>query len=248
MFKSVIIYCKKKSDSLKIKVLALLYNRSTVENFRFSDYKNKTIAIVGPAATALEKKNGSYIDSFDIVIRINRSIDRYIEQAAFLGNKTDVLFSGLDEDPLNGCGEIKPVEWIQKGVKKVVFPLYGRNFNGVLNKFIANSKGELKISCIDKFMYAEILKDLGGYRPTTGFAALYLMSRAEYKQLYITGFTFYRTPYQDEYKIVDSIEDFKNIIDKNKIHNTEYEYEWFKKKYITSPNMMIDDGLKKILF
>ena len=87
---------------------------------------------------------------------------------------------------------------------------------------------------------------LNGYRPTTGFAAIYLMSKTEYEKLYITGFTFFRTPYQSDYKNVN-IETERKSIQQANYHSVEIEYNCFKNIFNNSTNIIIDEGMKEIM-
>ena len=155
-FKKLIKFILNSIKLIVTDIRAKPYVAETVEDFDLSYYKNKTIAIVGPASTALLEKKGDYIDSFDIVVRINRSINNYLEKTEYLGSKTDILFHGLNESAIGGCGPVQPLQWIEKGVKKVVFPLFGNEHKGIINKYIIRSKGKLKLSCINAATYNEM--------------------------------------------------------------------------------------------
>ena len=215
-------------------------------DFDKSWFDGKSIAIIGGADTALQEKNGDYIDTFDIVIRINRGIDNYLDKTEYLGSKTDVLFHGLNEDPINGCGPVKPIEWLKKGVKKVVFPLVGIGESGLINTYILRSQAKLPLLRITEGEYSEITKALKGYRTTTGFAAIYLMSKVNYKKLYITGFTFFRTKHQAGYNDKVSIDQVRENIKKFNLHNPDMEFEYFQDICLNMNNIEIDKGMKDI--
>ena len=60
--------------------------------------KDKRVAIVGPAKSVTFQKNGSFIDDFDIVVRIcntegSLDLSRHNE---YIGTKTDVLYNVMD--------------------------------------------------------------------------------------------------------------------------------------------------------
>ena len=62
------------------------------------NFKNKRIAIVGAADSVFDEKNGDFIDSFDIVIRINKAAlvwDK--EKSDYLGSKFTFLFHSFFE-------------------------------------------------------------------------------------------------------------------------------------------------------
>jgi len=156
-------------------------------------YSGKTIAIVGAADSALVEENGAYIDSFDIVVRINRGIDNFQDKANYLGSRTDVLFHGLHEDPVSGCGPVLPIEWKKKAVQKVIFPLQGAAFKPLVDTFLLRNKAGIIIEQLSLEQVQELDQVLHGFRSTTGFAALYFLSKTDFKKLYITGFTFCKT-------------------------------------------------------
>ena len=64
-------------------------------NIIFSNYLKKKIIIVGPASYLIGKKQGAFIDNFDIVIRIKRGYPVDPTLGIDLGMKTDILLSSL---------------------------------------------------------------------------------------------------------------------------------------------------------
>jgi len=62
-----------------------------------SYFKNKTVALVGPASHLSGSSLGNYIDSFDIVARVG---DQYFSQddpiRNDIGGRTDILFNGFN--------------------------------------------------------------------------------------------------------------------------------------------------------
>ena len=236
----------KKIKRIVRKFIIKLYWQSTIRHYEADYFSGKTIAIIGGGDTALQEKNGYYIDSFDIVIRINRGIDNYLDKSEYLGSRTDILFHGLHEDPFNGCGPVKPKEWLKKGVKKVIFPLVGIGERALIDTYILRSKGRLPLLRLNAEEYNEITKVLKGFRTTTGFAAIYLMTKVKFKRLYITGFTFFKTPHQAGYNDNVSIDLVRENIKKFKHHNPDLEYEYFKKAILKVQNIEIDKGMESI--
>ena len=58
-----------------LKTLAgIYYMMSSLKIFKAEEtFKNKRIAVIGAANSAFSEKNGSYIDDFDIVVRVNKA-------------------------------------------------------------------------------------------------------------------------------------------------------------------------------
>ena len=61
----------------------------------------KTVAIVGPAQYMTGLGLGKEIDSFDVVVRLNRSCESIRNYSKDIGSKTDILYSCLIEKPAN---------------------------------------------------------------------------------------------------------------------------------------------------
>src|SRR5688500_15049886 len=97
-------------------IVAKIY-RSTVgyglfirwtKKFDPSLLKNKRIAIVGPASSDYNTQRGSFIDSFDYVIRINKA-PFLVRDGKFrhdIGSKTDILFHSFFENDFSGGGPL----------------------------------------------------------------------------------------------------------------------------------------------
>ena len=64
--------------------------------------KDKRVIIVGPAESLLERGDGQFIDSFDIVVRVNRGIEPTIKNYNKLGSRTDILYNCMLEKEDNG--------------------------------------------------------------------------------------------------------------------------------------------------
>ncbi|CEN34767.1 glycosyltransferase family 29 protein [Capnocytophaga cynodegmi] len=221
------------------------YYKTTIFDYDPSFFKGKSIAIVGGADSVFSEKKGAYIDSFDVVIRINRGINVSIGNEEYLGTRTDVLFHGLNEGDF-GAGKIEVDKWKSKGVQNIVFPLIGKDFKYMVDNFCLKNKSKLPLMRITKEMYNEIIQTLKGYNATTGFATIYLISKINYKKLYVTGFTFLRTPHCKGYNEY-SYNELKAKVEKVGFHKIDFEYEWFKEFYYANLHKVeIDEGMKLI--
>ena len=86
-------------------------------------FKNKRVAIIGAADSAFEGENGRFIDSFDVVVRINKALVTWsAEKELFIGKKTDVLFHSFYENESSGGGPIQFKNFKGFGLKFLVHP------------------------------------------------------------------------------------------------------------------------------
>ena len=77
-------------------------------NKKYQNYLiGKRVALVGPAEYLSKLKNGEYIDSFDIVVRVNRGTEVIEKYQSSIGKRTDILYNCLIKSPDNGGGLVK---------------------------------------------------------------------------------------------------------------------------------------------
>lgn len=161
--------------------------------------KGKTVAIVGPAKYMIGKNLGKEIDSHDIVVRINRSIESCLEFGKDIGRRTDILYSCMIEKPEN-AGKIDVQNLINKNIKFVCIPPKS-SFEGVAvnNDMItdyANEekykelKSKISTRIISATLNNVIAKEVK-CRPNTGYLAIYDLLEHMPKKLSIYGFSFY---------------------------------------------------------
>lgn len=79
--------------------LFYLYKRRAVVPFDESWFKGKRVAIIGGADSAYKEKLGEYIDSFDVVVRINNGVRVIEKYKDYIGHRTNFLFHSLYDNP-----------------------------------------------------------------------------------------------------------------------------------------------------
>ena len=194
-------------------------------------FRDKRVAIVGPADSAFEKQNGEYIDNFDFVIRINKAPSTWkSESESYTGTKTDVWFHSFFENEDSGGGTLSPVVLKDREVSILVNPrttldAYRRSFY-----FYRKYGYSIDVYHLPKDLYMALMSNFSSdLKPTIGLTTLYTLLNSKCKELFITGFTFFKTPYAEGYR--DHLIDMKaneNHIKRQGQHDTELEYEIFK--------------------
>ncbi len=215
-------------------------------------FAGKRVAIVGPADSAYDVENGSYIDGFDYVIRINKALSTWkLENEKYIGTKTDLWFHSFFENSESGGGTLKPEIIQNRRVDKLVnprstFKAYRRTFN-----FYRKYKYAIQVYHLSDNIYRDLKKEFpDDLRPTVGFTALYASLISECSELFITGFTFFKTPYAQGYRdhLIDLEENTKHL-QKQGIHDIELEFKLFKMFLFESRCgiVKLDDKLEAIL-
>lgn len=218
------------------------YKKRALIDFDVNWFKDKRVVIIGGADSAYKEKLGEYIDSFDVVVRVNngvRVIEKYVE---YIGKRTDFLFHTLYEDVDGGGSPIELELWQRMGVQNLVFShhtnsIYGEN----LKRFVLSKQGDVKIVQMSEDVYQHNMRSIYPYHPTTGLIAIETILMCKPSMLYITGITFFRTAHQQEYR-KGSLDQWLNIIQsKDSLHNPEAEYAVFKQLYFANKSVFVLD-------
>jgi len=216
--------------------------------------KNKRVAVVGPADSAYKENLGDYINGFDYIIRINKApYSLTSEKQKFVGKRTDILFHSFYENTTSGGGPIDFNLYQEQEVKFVVNP--NNNFNGLrahFNYYKRNLRNQ-RVYILPRKLYKTLIKEFGKWTPTVGYSALFSALYSGCSEVYITGFTFFKTPYADNYR--DHFKDMevnKNWIEEQQIHNPDLELLQFIKesefiKTKTSTKVILDKDLENIV-
>jgi glycosyltransferase involved in cell wall biosynthesis len=168
---------------------------------KYSDFlENKRVIIVGPA----EHVNcGEMIDSYDVVVRMNRG-HNMIKNPKKYGSRTDILYHCVDQDEECG-GKLTITDNIKYYV--MAYPHFTKKDNSSfrygnqreyneINKVI---KERQNIVNINKDKYLQFEKELG-CRPNTGTIGIWDILNYNVKELFICGFTLFQTPYSKLYR------------------------------------------------
>ncbi|WP_425639469.1 glycosyltransferase family 29 protein [Algoriphagus yeomjeoni] len=230
----------------------LYYSRA--KKFEYQEiFKGKRVVVIGAANSALERELGSFIDNFDIVIRINKALITYNEKnEKFIGRKTDVLIHNFHENLDDGGGG--PLDWevfdnfnLKYLVQAKTDTSGKRNVFNYFKKYKSSSKDVFMLS---SKTYNFIQKLFGTYTPTRGFLGLYLALNSQAKEVYLTGFTFFKTDYADGYRDnIRSVKETLRHIDRQGFHDAELEFQNFLKilKNAEAKQILLDNKLFKIL-
>ncbi len=215
------------------------------------EFKNKSIAVIGAADSVFDLKNGTLIDSYDIVIRINKAAQTWDkDKAEYLGSKFTFLFHSFYENNYSGGG---PIDWKYfdtLGIEKIINPnCTKKGLYTHLNYYKRHLKFR-KTYLLSKENYRILSKELEGFIPTVGYSALAAVLQSECKEIFITGFTFFKTPYAKGYrKDLEDPEANRKHINSQGLHNPDLEFEAFKKALELSPCRKIhfDKELQRLL-
>ncbi|WP_422356276.1 glycosyltransferase family 29 protein [Roseivirga pacifica] len=235
-------------------ILGLLVMPFKVRIFRPERiFKGKRVAIIGAADSAFDTENGAYIDGFDYVVRVNKSLITWNkENEKYLGTKCDVLIHNFHENMDTGGGG--PIDWEVFKKFGVRYLIQTRNDKAGLRLMFNYFKKYLNqrdfIYVLPRNYYNGIIALFEKYHPTRGFYALYSALTSNCEEVFITGFTFFKTPYAYGYR--DNIRELsanKEHIKSQGYHSIEMEYANFLKVLEKSNvgSIIVDDKLHEII-
>ncbi|MAP55894.1 MAG: hypothetical protein CL605_13425 [Altibacter sp.] len=220
-------------------------------NERYSSFlENKRVAIVGPSQSAFFNENGSYIDSFDVIVRINRGMELLPGRESFIGSRTDILYNSLDFDIISG-GTLRGVN---DQVKFICCP-YSVEEHTYRDAFVAPIFDKFNIRFINTDVYNKVKSDTNS-RINSGFGAIVDLLQHDIQQLFITGIDFYRSFYHKSYcgernrsatvRAIEEELEFKQYNDANH-HNPDRQYAYFKEVIGKDTRVVMDSFLTKII-
>src|SRR5690554_1068491 len=162
-------------------------------------FANKRIIVIGAADSSMNYLTGEEIDKFDLIVRINNTPLVAQEYPESLGSRTDILFHCLGPSPKHGR-DVLSAENLQKHkTQYVLFPEGRRKTTRKFYKF-ALENPHVPVKRLGLDFWKEIIVERKCKFPTTGSLALTYLLKQNFKELHITGFTFYRTNYVNSYE------------------------------------------------
>lgn len=216
-------------------------------------FKGKRIAVIGAANSTFEKELGKFIDDFDIVIRINKALITYKDnQEKFIGRKTDFLIHNFHENLDDGGGG--PLDWKVFDSFSLKYLVQAKSdFSGkrnVFNYYKKYKSASREVLVLPSIWYQKAKKLFVSFTPTRGFMGIFLALNSEAKEVYLTGFTFFKTAYADGYRDnIKSVDETLKHIDRQGFHDAEFEFQNFLQVLTNSKieKILLDDALYRIV-
>lgn len=246
IFKKLQFYQLTPNNLPKSVVNTIINTSGNNANIKFSKYlEGKRVAIVGPALSIKNTNQKDLIESYDIVVRINKSYPVPDMLKPDIGERTDILYNCLNPCPESG-GKLH-MKGLKRDVKWVCCPYppiepFDKNIED-FNK--RNLKHKIDFNHIDVNIYNK-LSEMMESRPNSGTAAMVDLLSYDITELYITGFTFFKGGYYKEYRTYNE-EEVMERMKKAGHHNQEKQFEVMKQILENDDRVKTDNALKEIL-
>jgi hypothetical protein len=225
----------------------LLFN-GRIKYFDSRVYSQKSVLIIGSADSAFTFLKDRSLDNFDLIVRINKGHLLLPNVNGQLGSRTNILYHCLDFNHLGGCGPINDTNLVNQELQYLIFPY-------TEGKFLRNLLTALKKTSFPVFRFKKVEQEKlhlffsKTTFPTTGFRALFHILSSDFKELHITGFTFFRTPHAAGFNTINHKE-ILDVIKNSGNHDPELELQIFKELIKNHPkknNIFLDDFLTRII-
>lgn len=152
--------------------------------------RGKDVVLIGPSAYTTGSKRADWIESFDLVARINFQWPVVEDRRADLGSRMDLLFHCCNGDyPVDSlfCGDFKKIKFVclEQNIASLQVRKYCDAHN-VPNLYFNPTLKNLSLA----------LRGL----PSTGLTALVSLLRLPLKELHVYGMTFWADAYYSGYQ------------------------------------------------
>tara|TARA_Y100000389_G_C17458976_1_gene520240 strand:+ start:336 stop:2012 length:1677 start_codon:yes stop_codon:yes gene_type:complete len=198
---------RNKSRELAIRTspqtLYQLYTRTEINN-KYTEYynnylNNKNVVLVGPASSIINTNSGDIINSFDIIVRLNKSLPLSTKMMKDIGNRTDILYNSLNRYDHPGENILNEQFFINNKLKFLCSSYPNITpFSHDIKDYLNNSRAKLPFRIVSEKSYHNIKNSIKT-RPNTGIMTILDLLQSPIKTLYITGLNFYKTDYYKTY-------------------------------------------------
>lgn len=197
--------------------------------------------MVGPSKTLVGLNCGSFINSQDTIVRLNKSVPLNMALGCDIGDRTDILYHCLDTPAKS---KVNVDNYIEEGIKEVVcsYPSLPYTRHNI-SYFKKMNKDRLPFRTTDLKTFNELEKEIGT-RPNTGLLALVDILKYDIKFINIMGFDFYRHFYYEGYSPIKE-ENYATVAE-SPAHDQQKQMEYWAKLYLSDKRIIIDHVLEDI--
>jgi hypothetical protein len=200
-------------------------------------FKDKTVALIGPASHTYTFDQKAYIESFDLVVRINDALPLPGQIRLMTSGRCDVLYIWRTVKATKDWNRLREIRlktdapWQDDWAK------------------ISHKDYKEKIAFIHPNHFYKLENQLRGVRPNTGLVAISDILSEEPKKLYITGLTFYQgeAAYYPGYVSTVRNEKITRLKGNFAKHKQDPQLNYFTKIFYPKENVECDAVLEKII-
>lgn len=157
--------------------------------------KDKRICLVGASGELRNNEQGEKIDSYDVVVRVNAGMFVQAPMKPCIGSKCDILYMG--SRTINAWNRNEKL-WSAPATHNISWAVSKVPYKD--ERFIDFKKnaGDIRLRALSETWRGDLYRRIGAFSPT-GYLALSDLLCFDLKELYVTGFDFFRGGYYEKY-------------------------------------------------
>lgn len=201
---------------------------------------NARVAIVGPSESIVGSFQGSYIDSYDLVVRLNFGWPIPSELEKDIGTRMDILYHCCN-------GDYSIEQLLNQELSGLRCACYERNIDARLLRRYCDEHGLYSLDVSET--YSSLRQSLGS-DPNTGTVAISSVLSYNVRELYITGISFFQEPSHSRFLSDGAIAAKDNPSQSTKRiaqHLMEPQIRHCKNLFLKDSRVSVDETLRKIL-
>ena len=221
---------------------------------KFNNYlKDKKVVIVGPSPYLVGKKKGEFIDSFDVVIRMNKGWKMTSDQFEDYGSKTTIRWHCMSEH-INAGGPFNIEEMIDHKVEWLAsqFPRNLDYFHFDNIKFEEENKNRMNFHYFSDLIYFLNIHRALETRPNVAPTAIAELINYDIKNIHLMGCTFFLDGYHKGYHNHKKQEEGRGVYEDAKRaslgHATEAQMNLLKIILENEPKFTMDTEIKTLIY
>ena len=218
------------------------YRLSSNTDSRFAEIvEGKRIALIGPASYLSEIYMRERIETYDLIVRLNRDFPPNLKFYENVGAKTDIWY--VVSKRLHQIQNNKLADLILRhNMKSIVISFPNPSRCGDMKKRLSKHLVFRDIHFQDYSTYHQVLNA----KPATGNMAILDLLSYDIKELFIAGITFYRDGlYREGYANDSDQKRVKNSQEKR--HKPEKQLEFMLKVFREDARVNVEETMQKII-
>ena len=212
---------------------------------KFNDFlKGKSVVLVGPSPYLEGKKRGKFIDSHDVVIRMNKGWKIEPNMVEDFGSRTDIRWHCMMDHHHHG-GDFDVEGMVDYGVKWLAsqFPRNLDYFHNDNIKFETINNERVKFHCFADLIYFLNIHMAIETRPNVGPTAVAELINYDIDSLHLMGVSFFRDGWHKGYKEGYALERATSAG-----HAQEPQMHILKLILENEPKFTMDEEVKNIIY
>jgi hypothetical protein len=210
------------------------------------DYlEGKKVIVVGPAGYLVGKGMQEYIDSFEVVVRVNHAMP--VINTQDYGTRTDLLYHILSRRVEGGKGKAtvtreEIAKWKECGLKYLI------TRHDQYSKRIRQLKYNLMLldwESVGEGFYRQLKRKIGSMNPNTGLLAVMHLFTFQVESVNVIGFDFYRSGVYKGYGDIKEHEDAEEV--NRRWHDTNAQLKFLKQVAKEEKRLIFDEVLEGII-